>query len=82
MRKSISFGRVLLIVLGGAILGTIAGDLLGRMFHIPLLSSTTSVNWHPAGNFVFLKYDFFLEVKLNMTTLLGIGVAYWISKKL
>lgn len=81
-RSSSSVWRLVVIMIIGLIVGTVAGDLLGSAFNLPWLAHSTSISWNPAGDFGFIKYDLGLRVKLNLVSLVGLGLAYWISKKL
>lgn len=71
-----------MILIIGLTIGTIAGKLLGQVFNLPWLAVWTPINWHPAGDFGIVKYDLNLQVRLNLASLIGLGLAYWISKKL
>ncbi len=73
----------MLILLVGLTIGTIAGDLLGNAFQqLAWLARAKFISWNPAGDFAIVKYNLSLQVKLNLASLIGLGFAYWISKKL
>lgn len=82
-RSSSGVWRLILILALGLLIGTIAGDLLGKAFQLPWLTQAwTPVRWNPAGDFGIVKYDLDLQVRLNLASLIGLGLAYWISKKM
>lgn len=71
---------LLFILLAGMIFGSILGKLLGTW--IPFLSVSETITWQPRGDFAILKYDFFLQLELNLASLLGIALAIWLYRKL
>lgn len=82
-RSSSSVWRLVFILFIGLVLGTIAGDLLGKAFGLPWLNKVYSpINWNPAGDFGIVKYDLNLQVRVNLASFVGLGLAYWISKKM
>ncbi|BCJ85070.1 DUF4321 domain-containing protein [Effusibacillus dendaii] len=81
MARSSSNIRRFAILLAGLLLGTLAGQLLGKAFHLGWLTDAwTPIDWHPAGDLVFVKYDLDLQVKLNLASLIGLVLGWWISK--
>jgi hypothetical protein len=81
-RSSSTIWRLIFILITGLTIGTIAGNLLGKAFDLPWLHVWTPVNWNPAGDFGIVKYELHLQVRLNLASLIGLGLAYWISKKM
>ncbi|GAX90481.1 hypothetical protein EFBL_2108 [Effusibacillus lacus] len=75
--------RLILILFIGLTIGTIAGELLGKAFQLHWLTDAwTPIVWNPAGDLGMVKYDLHLQVKLNLASLAGMGLAYWISTKM
>jgi hypothetical protein len=72
---------VLLIVL---VVGLLAGSILGKVLNpwVPFLSETADITWQPKADLDILKYDFFIQVKLNLASVLGLIIAFWVYKKL
>jgi hypothetical protein len=81
-RSSSSIWRLIGILIIGLTAGTIAGDLLGKAFQLSWLYVWTPIEWNPGGDFGVLKYDLHLQVRLNMVSLIGLGLAYGISRKM
>lgn len=77
MKNSIILAIVLII---GLIFGSILGKILGQ--YIPFLGVSEQITWQPKGDLIFLKYDFYIVVKLNLSSIVGLVLAYWIYKKL
>jgi len=82
VRKSGGGWRTFWFMLAGLLIGSMVGDILGSNFHTPYVDASTLIHWHPAGNFSVFKYDLNLQVRLNLLGLLGVGVGYWLSRKL
>ena len=70
---------ILLLVIG-LIFGSILGDLLSNT--LPFIAKSQQISWHPQGDFQILKYDFNIQVKLNLATIIGLALAYWIYRKI
>jgi len=77
MKNTIVFMIVLIV---GLIFGSIMGKILGQW--VPFLGTAEVVTWEPKGDFVIFKYDFFLQVKLNLSGIFGLVLAYWLYKKI
>jgi hypothetical protein len=74
-----STGKWIGALVTGLILGNFAGDFLVKW--IPEINVFRPVDWGMSGDVSFLKYNFQLQVKLNMAGLLGFGIALWIVKR-
>lgn len=72
---------ILIILL---VIGMLFGSLIGEIFSkwIPLLNKSQQIFWHPKADLNILKYDFYVQVKLNLASIIGLGIAFWIYKKL
>ena len=70
---------LVIVLILGLIFGSILGKILGQ--YIPFLGVGEEITWHPKGDLVFIKYDFLVQVKLNLSSILGLALAYWIYKK-
>jgi len=68
---------VLIILL---VIGLLFGSLLGELFanSLPFLS----IIWEPKADLNILKYDFFIQVKINLASVIGLIIAFWIYKKI
>ncbi|KPV43226.1 DUF4321 domain-containing protein [Alicyclobacillus ferrooxydans] len=71
MRRS--FWRLLGMLFLGAILGTLAGQLLAHQ--IPILGRTTSVEWRPQADLAVIRYSLDITLRVNWMTLVGVIVA-------
>lgn len=69
---------ILLVV--GLLIGSIIGEVLGGV--VPILAKSQQVTWQPRADFNILKYDLYFQVKLNLASAIGLGVAFWIYRKL
>lgn len=73
---------LILIVL--LLIGLLFGSLIGELFSdiLPILNKSQQITWEPKGDLVILKYDLYFQVKINLTSVLGLIIAFWIYKKL
>lgn len=70
---------VLLVI--GLLLGSIIGDILGKL-GVPYVFESKEVRWSPAGDFLILVWDIDLTVRINLTSVLGLVLAFWIYRRL
>lgn len=72
----------ILIVL--LIVGLLIGSLIGEAFSglIPALGKYQSITWEPKADLNILKYDFYVQVKLNISSVIGLVIAFWIYRKI
>lgn len=78
MRKS-PFWRLVGFLLLGAILGTLAGQLLAH--EVPVLGRTTSVSWRPQADLAVIKYSIDITLRVNWVTLIGVIVAFFVHRR-
>lgn len=71
---------MIVVLIVGLIFGSILGKILGQ--YIPFLGVGEEINWHPKGDFVLIKYDFLVQVKLNLSGIMGLALAYWLYRKM
>jgi hypothetical protein len=72
---------VLVIVL---VAGLLAGSVIGKLLNpwVPFLSEAAQITWEPKADLDILKYDFYIQVKLNLASVLGLILAFWIYRKI
>jgi hypothetical protein len=71
---------LILVLLVGLIFGSIMGKIFGQW--VPFLGVGEEITWQPKGDFAIIKYDFFVQVKLNLSSILGLALAYWLYRKI
>lgn len=74
-----SFWRSAGFVCAGALIGTLAGQLLAHQ--VPLLRQTTSVEWHPSADLNVLRYSVDIVFRVNWLTLVGAVGGYFMSRR-
>ncbi|WP_339059926.1 DUF4321 domain-containing protein [Tepidibacillus marianensis] len=79
MKKKQTLVLILLLVVG-LLLGSLLGDILAKP--LPFLAKSQQISWHPQGDFHILKYDFNIQVKLNLASILGLALGYWVYRKI
>lgn len=72
--------KTVLFLFGGAVIGTLAGQLLSSQVHF--LSRTASVSWHPQANLAVLQFSLDVTFHVNWLTLVGIIAAFLLRRKL
>lgn len=78
--KSKSTIILIILLLIGLLIGSIIGELLSD--YIPILNKSQQITWEPKGDLVILKYDLSFQVKINLTSVIGLIIAFWVYKKL
>ncbi|WP_126427949.1 DUF4321 domain-containing protein [Brevibacillus marinus] len=73
---------ILLVVIltGGLLFGSIMGEVLSPW--LPFLQTSQTITWSPAADLEILKYDLTLQVKLNLASIGGLALAFWIFRKI
>jgi uncharacterized protein YneF (UPF0154 family) len=81
-RNHMPKNTVVLIILMviGLLFGSIIGELLSPW--VPFLAKYKAITWEPKANLDILKYDFFIQFKLNLASVLGLVLAFWIFRRL
>lgn len=81
MRKNIF--TLIVFILAGLLAASIISRLLEPVEALSfLVRSTEIINWNPSADLNFIKYNIFLEMKLNLLSLLGIAGAVWMYRKI
>jgi len=66
----------------GLLTGSIVAKLLEPVDALAFLTKSTAVLWEPKADFDFIKYNFSIQVKLNLLNIAGLVTAIWIYRKL
>jgi len=76
--KETSVFIVLLVI--GLLFGSLIGDIFANW--VPILAKSQQITWHPQADFNILKYDFLVKVKLNLASVIGLAMAFWVYRKI
>jgi tetrahydromethanopterin S-methyltransferase subunit C len=79
VRKS-PFWRLVGMLLLGAVVGTLAGQLLAHQ--VPALGRTATVSWHPSADLAVLRYSIDITLRVNWLTLVGVIIAVIWNRRL
>jgi Domain of unknown function (DUF4321) len=79
-RAGQGIGKTILYVVLGLAIGSLAGNLLSH-FRVPYMNTFQTWIWHPAGDLGFIKYDLVLALRLNLMSLVGVVVGFWLLKR-
>jgi Domain of unknown function (DUF4321) len=74
-----SFWRTAGFMGAGALIGTLAGQLLAHQ--VPVLSHTTTVTWNPSADLSVLRYSINIAIRVNWLTLVGAVCGYFLSRR-
>ena len=72
---------LIILLLVGLLLGGILGDILGKL-GVPYIHESQEVRWHPAADFGLVKWDIDFVFSINVASVLGLILAFWIYRKL
>jgi hypothetical protein len=73
---------LVILLLLGLVAGTLVGQLLASTPGLAFLTKSVELSWQPKADLLVLKYDLELRVKLNLISLIGVVLAFWIYRKL
>lgn len=69
-------------VLLGLLTGAIFTQLLSSVEWLTFLTRSAQIAWEPSADFNVVKYDISLHIKLNLISIVSVGLAIWIYRKL
>ncbi len=71
---------VVLLVMG-LLIGSIIGEILAGL-GVPYIFESKEVRWNPAGDFVILAWNIDVLVKINLASVMGLVLVFYIYRKL
>jgi len=80
MRKSAA--TLLLFLLLGITVGSVIAHLLEPVPWLTVLTKSVSFAWEPQADLNVIKYDFHVEVNMNLCIVLALAAAIWIYRKM
>lgn len=80
MRKN-NFVLIIFLFIG-LITGGIVAQLLEPVDALAFLTKSVQVSWEPKADLHILKYDFSIQVKLNLLNIMGLIAAFWVYRRL
>ncbi|MDF2713939.1 MAG: hypothetical protein K0R28_864 [Paenibacillus sp.] len=80
MKKS-GFMLVLFLLLG-LLAAAIVTQLLAPVPWLGFLTKSAHITWEPKADLNVIKYDLFIQVKLNVISIVGIAAAIWIYRRM
>lgn len=79
--KKTNLTLIIFIVLG-LLAGTIIAELLTPVPSLAFLTKSAQMEWHPKADLKIFKYDLYLQVKLNLISVIGAIGAIWIYRRM
>ncbi len=66
------------------IVGLLFGSLIGEVVSpwLPFLDKSQSIVWEPKADLNIISYDFYVAIKLNLASIAGLALAFWLYRKL
>lgn len=80
MRKN-NFVLIVFLLIG-MMTGAIIAQLLDSVTALNFLTKSTQIVWEPKADLNFFKYDFYIQLKLNLLHILGMITAFWIYRRI
>ncbi|MEX2415657.1 MAG: DUF4321 domain-containing protein [Paenibacillaceae bacterium] len=80
MKKS--FGLLLIFLLIGLLTGSLVAHLLLTIEWMSFFTKSMFVSWHPQADLDFLKYDFVIQVRISLLSIIGLIAAYWVYRRI
>jgi hypothetical protein len=71
---------LLFLLISGLLCGSILGEILGPW--VPFLKTTKVITWSPAADLEIVKYDLQFQAKLNLASIGGLALAFWIYRRM
>ena len=68
------------LLICGMLFGSIMGEILSPW--IPFLTKSKMISWSPAADLEIVKYDLNFQLKLNLASIGGLALAFWIHRRL
>lgn len=68
------------LLVSGLLCGSIVEEILGPW--VPFLTKSKTITWSPAADLEILKYDLNFQVKLNLASIGGLALAFWIHRRI
>ncbi|MFD2612565.1 DUF4321 domain-containing protein [Paenibacillus gansuensis] len=73
---------LLIFLLLGLIVGSIAAHLLSSVEEISFLTKATPLTWQPRANLDVISYDLRITVKISLLSIAGLAASFWIYRRL
>jgi hypothetical protein len=74
-----SFWKTTGYVIAGAVIGTLAGQLI--VHQVPALGKETMVQWNPSGDLAVIHYSINVTLRVNWLTLIGALVGFAAARR-
>ncbi|NRR01923.1 DUF4321 domain-containing protein [Brevibacillus sp. RS1.1] len=68
------------LLVSGLLFGSIIGEIVSPW--LPFLAKSKEITWSPAADLEILKYELNFQVKLNLASIGGLALAFWIHRRI
>lgn len=73
---------LIVILVAGLLAGSILSQLLADVPGLSLLAKSAEIRWEPSADLQVIRYDVKFAVTLNLASLIGLALAFWIYRKM
>jgi len=75
------YGLLFIFLLVGLLTGSLVAHLLVTIEWLSFLTESMPISWSPQADLEFLKYDFDIQVRISLLSILGLIGAYWVYRR-
>ncbi len=71
---------LVVVLLAGLLFGSILGEVLSPW--LPFMKASKLITWSPSADLEVVKYDLTFQVKLNLASIGGLALAFWLYRRM
>ncbi len=65
----------------GLLTGSLIAYLLRDVQILSFLTKSMPISWSPQANFDFVKYEFYIQVRISLLSIIGLITAVWFYRR-
>jgi hypothetical protein len=79
MKKGYSLLALYMFI--GLLTGSLIAYLLRDVQILTFLTKSMPISWSPGADFDFVKYEFYIQVRISILSIIGLVTAIWIYRR-